>query len=194
LVIPSLQWSTLKESLVAALAVYHQTYPLRRGMPREELKSRLKLTPRIFNLVLRRLAVEGTLTEGPKWAALPEHKVRYSPFQQVKVDKLLAQFAAAPSAPPSVKECLAEVGEDIYSALLEFGDLVAVSEDVVFRRADYDSMVEKIRQAIRQKGQLTLAEARDLLQTSRRYVQALLEHLDAGGVTVREGDFRRLRV
>jgi selenocysteine-specific elongation factor len=68
---------------------------------------------------------------------------------------------------------------------------VAVSDEVVFRRTDYQAMVEKIRLAIRQKGQVSLAEVRDLFQTSRRYAQALLEHLDTTGLTVRDGDFRR---
>ncbi|MDP2994285.1 MAG: selenocysteine-specific translation elongation factor [Anaerolineales bacterium] len=192
-VLAASQWTKLKESVVATLVAYHGLYPLRRGMPREELKSRLKLAPRLFNLVLPKMAAEGVLTEGPKWAALPGHIVRFSPFQQVKVDKLMALFAAAPYAPPSVKECQAEVGEDIFSALREFGDLVAISEEVVFHKTDYETMVEKIRQALQQKRQISLAEVRDLLNTSRKYAQALLEHLDAIGVTVRDGDFRRLR-
>jgi selenocysteine-specific elongation factor len=54
-------------------------------------------------------------------------------------------------------------------------------------------MMEKVRQAIGQKGQVTLAEVRDLLGTSRKYVQALLEHLDAAGVTVRVGEARKLK-
>jgi selenocysteine-specific elongation factor len=160
-------------------------------MPREELKSRLKLPPRLFNLVMHRLVSENILTEAAKWTALPGHVVRFSPFQQVKVDKLMAQFALAPYSPPSVKECQALVGEDIFSALLEFGDLVAVSDEVVFRKPDYQIMVEKIRLTLRQKGQISLAEVRDLFQTSRRYAQAFLEHLDAIGVTIRDGDFRR---
>ena len=192
-VIAAAQWSTLKETVVTALAAYHDTFPMRRGMPREELKSKLKVPPRIFNLILRRLAEEGVLTEGSKWASLPNHIVRFSPFQQVKVDQLMAQFAAAPFAPPSVKECQAEVGEDIFNVLLESGDLLVVSDEVVFRKSDYEKMVEEIRQAIQQKGQITLAETRDLLHTSRKYIQALLEHLDAIGVTVRDGDFRRLK-
>jgi selenocysteine-specific elongation factor len=185
------QWSALKDSVVTTLAGYHQTYPLRRGMPREELKSRLKLAPRLFNLAMHRLASENILSEAARWVALPGHVVKFSPFQQVKVDRLMAQFAQAPYAPPSVKDCQAQAGEDIYSALLEFGDLVAVSDEVVFRRTDYQAMVEKIRLAIRQKGQVSLAEVRDLFQTSRRYAQALLEHLDTTGLTVRDGDFRR---
>jgi selenocysteine-specific elongation factor len=176
---------------VAALAAYHQTYPLRHGMPREELKSRLKLPPRLFNLILHKLASENILTEVAHWAALPDHMVKFSPYQQVKVDRLMAQFAQAPYSTPSVKECQALAGEDIYSALLEFGDLVAVSDEVVFRESDYLTMIEKIRLTLSQKGQISLAEVRDLFQTSRRYAQALLEHLDASGVTVRDGDFRR---
>ncbi len=191
MLIAASQFAALRETVVATLTAYHKEYPLRRGMPREELKSRLKLQPRAFNLVLPRLAEEGALVEGPKWAALPGHKVRFSPPQQVKVEKLLAQFAAAPFAPPSIKECLAEVGEDVFAALLDSGDLVAVSNEVVFRKTDYETMVEKIRQAIEQKGQITLAEVRDLLGTSRKYVQALLEYLDEVGVTIRDGDFRR---
>jgi selenocysteine-specific elongation factor len=194
LLIATPHWSLLKETAAAVLSAYHQAYPLWRGMPREELKSRLKLAPRLFNLILQKMALEGVLIENPKWAALPGHVVRFSPFQQVKVDKLMALFTAAPSAPPSVKECQAEVGEDIFSALREFGELVTVSDDVVFRITDYETMVEKIRQAIEQKGQVTLAEVRDLLDTSRKYVQALLEHLDAAGITVRNGDFRRLKI
>jgi len=191
--IPASQWSALTESTIGVVTAYHQTFPLRQGIPREELKSRLKLSPRMFNLVIHRLASEGLLTEAPKWAALPGHRVRFSPFQQVKVDNLLAQFATAPLAPPSIKECQAEAGEDIINALLESGDLVAVSEDVVFRKNDYDSMVEKVIQVTRKAGKVTLAEVRDLLNTSRRYTQALLEHLDATGVTVRNGDYRRLK-
>ncbi|HTX90752.1 MAG TPA: SelB C-terminal domain-containing protein, partial [Anaerolineales bacterium] len=186
-------WAGLKESSRAALAAYHQSYPLRRGMPREELKSRLKLPPRLFGLVVTRLAAEGVLTESQKSIALPGHIVHFSPFQQVKIDKLMARFAAAPYAPPSIKECQAEVGEDVLATLLEIGDLVAVSAEVVFRKTDYEKMVEEIRQAIRQRGQVSLAEVRDLLNTSRRYVQALLEHLDAAGITVRQGDVRRLK-
>ena len=187
------QWFRQRESVLAALTAYHATYPLRRGMPREELKSRLKLSPRLFTLVIQKLAGENALIEAAKWTGLPEHVVKFSPFQQVKVDKLMEQFALAPYNPPSVKECQALVGEDIYSALLEYGELLAVSEEVVFRKLDYETMVEKIRLAIQQKGQVSLAEARDLFKTSRRYVQALLEHLDRCGVTVRLGDFRKIK-
>ncbi len=191
-VVAPAQWFFIRDSILRATSAYHETYPLRRGIPKEELKSKLKLSPTVFTLVIHRLSTENELTEGSKWAALPTHQVRFSPFQQVKVDWLLQKFAAMPTSPPTIKECKSEVGEEVFNILLESGDLVAVSPEVVFQKTDYDLMVEKVQRYTREKGQVTLAEVRDLLQTSRRYVQALLEYLDETGETIREGDSRRL--
>ena len=105
----------------------------------------------------------------------------------------MRRFAAEPSAPPSVRESQAEVGQDVLDALLELGELKPVSEDVIFRTVDYEAMLAKIRAFIQEHGQITLAEARDLLSTTRKYAQALLEYMDSTGITVREGDYRKLR-
>lgn len=182
-------WMALKDSMLATLSNYHKAYPLRRGIPREELKSRLKLPPRLFQAALKRL----NLAEGGNWLALPEHEIRFSAEQETKISALLKKFAAQPYAPPSVKECQAEAGEDVYAALLELGELIPVSAEVVFRKSDYDQMVNAVRGLLMQQGQATAAEVRDLFQTSRKYALALLEHLDSIGITRREGDVRRLR-
>ena len=87
----------------------------------------------------------------------------------------------------------AELDEELQNALVESGELMAVSPDVFFRKQDYDSMVARIRTEIELKGSITLAEVRDLFHTSRKYAQALLEHLDGSGVTVRAGDSRILK-
>jgi selenocysteine-specific elongation factor len=123
----------------------------------------------------------------------PGHTIHFNPQQQRQVDSLLKRFAAAPYAPPSVKECQAEIGEDLYAALIDLGDLVMVSVDVVFRRMDYEKMIQQIRQLLSNRGTLSAAEARDHFNTSRRYVLAFLEHLDGIGVTQREGDIRKLK-
>lgn len=187
------QWRNYKESILSALGTYHQAYPLRRGMPREELKSRIKLMPRPFNLILSKLGAEGLIIEEQKWAALPGHQVLFSPFQQTKVDQLMRVFIASPGSPPSVKECVAEVGEEIFNILRASGDLICVSDDVVFRSSDFQTYEAMVRNAIQKKGRITLAEVRDLLSTSRKYVQPLLEYMDSLGITIRDGDFRKLK-
>ena len=106
----------------------------------------------------------------------------------------MRKFEKNPSATPSVKECQSEVGEEIVNALIELGELVVVSQDVLFRKKDYDVLVEKIRITLQKNGTVTLAEARDTLNTTRKYAQALLEHLDSIGVTLRAGDVRSLKL
>ena len=79
------------------------------------------------------------------------------------------------------------------NALIELDRLAAVAPEVVFRREDYDSMIVEVRQLMASGKTLTVAQVRDHFGTSRKYALALMEHLDAIGVTVREGDARRLK-
>jgi selenocysteine-specific elongation factor len=79
------------------------------------------------------------------------------------------------------------------NALIELDEFVLVSGDILFRTQDYETGVGRIHEALLLQEKITLAEVRDLLGTSRKYAQALLEHLDVTGVTIRDGDFRKLR-
>jgi selenocysteine-specific elongation factor len=185
-------WTSELARALGEVQAYHKGIPLKRGMPREQLRARLKLAPRVFNALARRMVSEGQLEESAALVWLPGFRVRLNPQQQAQVDALLARFAASPFAPPSVKECQAALGEDLYAVLADGSVLVQVSPEVVFRKGDYDAMVEAVRGHLRQHGTLTVAEFRDLFKTSRKYALGLLEYLDASGVTVREGDNRRL--
>lgn len=193
LVIAAPHWNALQEKAVQMVSAYHKNFPLRRGIPREELKSRLKLTPRVFNALVKKLVSETTLTDAEGTVAIPGHEIRFDSGQQAKVQGLMRRFAGSPYGPPSVKECQAEVGDDVYNALVELGQLKPISADVVFRSEDYEEIVEKVRAFITENGQITVANARDLFGSSRKYMLALLEYLDAIGVTRRDGDFRIIK-
>jgi selenocysteine-specific elongation factor len=192
LVVSRSWWSATTARMRDELAAYHARYPLRPGMSREELRSALRLDPRAYNGLLARAAADGLIVDEAATVRLPEHQVRFTPQQQQAVDDLLARFRAAPYATPSVKEAAALVGEEVLGVLLARGDLVQVSPEVLFLRETYEEMVERIRTHIQQQGSITLAQVRDLFQTSRKYAQALLEYLDGVGVTRRVGDERVL--
>ena len=101
-------------------------------------------------------------------------KFRFSSNQQLEIDRLKARFEADPFAPPSVKECQDAVGDDVYRGLLDIGDLTEVAQDVVFRTIDYQRMQSEIRSIIDQNGSITVAQARDHFNTSRKFILALL--------------------
>ena len=106
---------------------------------------------------------------------------------------MLARFRSDPANPPTIKECINDIGDELYNAMIDLGLLIPLSGEVVYRREDYDRFVAQIRLLIEEKGSISVAQIRDRFQTSRRYVLALVEHLDTIGVTVREGDVRRLK-
>ncbi len=193
LVMAQPQWQELREKAGRLVSSYHGRFALRGGMPREELKSRLELSPRVFNALVSRLVAEKELIESGSSVAHPGHAIRLDAEQQARAHGLLRKFEQNPFSPPTLKESQAEAGEDLVEALVELGELMPVSAEVVFRKTDYDAMVTRVRLALAQNGQISLAEVRDLFGTSRKYAQALLEHLDATGVTRRDGDYRRLR-
>jgi len=70
--------------------------------------------------------------------------------------------------------------------------LIKVSADVIFKKNTYAKMVETIRAELKNRETLSVAEVRDLFNTSRKYALAFMEHLDSLKITRRDGDVRRL--
>jgi selenocysteine-specific elongation factor len=190
-------------TLSAALGAFHAAHPLRSGMPREELKGRVgqaldsqrraRWSARVFNALLAYAAQSGAVVVAGSLARLASHTVRLDAGQQALVATLLAEFGRNPYNTPSYKDCLAQLGDELLAAVLDQGQLVAVSPDVLFRAEDYSTLVNGIRAHLEAYGQITVAEVRDLFSTSRKYALALMEHLDARGVTRRVGDARVLK-
>ena len=193
LLAPSGLWDDMLSQLQTDIGVFHAAQPLAAGMSRESARSRLALAPRPFNALLSYAASLGALVDDGETLRLPSHQVRFTPEQQRNVDTLLAHFRAQPYNTPAVKECRAALSDAVYDALLRQEQLVQVSPEVVFLRQTYDDSVERVRDLIRRQGQITAAQVRDAFGTTRKYALALLEHLDASGLTRRVGDARVLK-
>jgi len=171
---------------------YHEEYPLRSGIPQGEMKSRLKIETRLFNAMLTKLSGAEKLVHAAGSVKMPTHSIKFTDGEQAQISGLMRRFIANPFSPPTIKVSQEEVGGEILNALIELGDLVKVSQEVIFQKSDYEKMIAMVREHLEKNGKITVAETRDLLGTSRRYVLALLENLDATRVTRREGDFRVL--
>lgn len=186
-------WQALVGRLTDLLSAYHGQYPARLGMPKEEVKSRLKLPPRLFAEVIQRTVAEGAVADDETTLRLPSHKPHFRPDEQAKVEALLASFRRSPYATPSVSECEQAVGTEAFNALVEQGLLVKVSADVVFLAETYREMVDRVARFIQENGSITVAQVRDMFNASRKYALALMEYLDQQKVTRRVGDERVLR-
>jgi len=180
-------WERLAEKATAILQDYHRRFPARVGMPKIELGSRLKLGSYAAAALLR-LSDEGVIAVDGTAIHLPTHHVQLTPAQQTKVDAFLSSLKQSPYAPPS--ELIPE--PDLLNLLIGQGRAVKVSDSVVFSGEAYNEMVAKVTSHVKTHGKVSLAEVRDLFQTSRKYAQAFLEHLDGEKITRRVGDERVL--
>jgi selenocysteine-specific elongation factor len=186
-------WNAIAERATREIENYHAAHPLRTGMAREELRSRLRLLPSSFPAVVASLAEEGRLEERDGAIAAPHHRVAIE-SSEGPAARLLEVLGEHPFAPPSLPEAMERTGAgpEVVRALAQRGDLVRVSEDIAFTRDAYAKAVAVVKDVIAATGSVTLAQLRDRMGASRRPVLALLEHLDAEKLTRRVGDQRVL--
>jgi selenocysteine-specific elongation factor len=182
-------WTRLQEQAQTALKRYHATAPLRWGMSREELRSRLGLPSRVWPDVLAELIAAGVVAERGASVHLPDFTPRLDPQREAVAAAYLAaleQEPFAPSVPPPEDP-------ELLAYLVESGAVVRVAEGVYFAASAYRQMVERVVARLQERGTITVAEVRDLFQTSRKFALGLLEYLDEQRITRRLGDGRVLR-
>ena len=183
-----LGWERLAEKAIAIVQDYHQRFPVRPGMPRVELSSRLRRGAH-SSAILQRLIDDGLLNGEGLVVRLPTHQIQLTPAQQTKIDAFLDSLARNPYAPPSD-----QIPEpDLLNLLIERQQVVKVNNNVVFSTLTYNEMVARVISHIKAQGKVSLAEVRDMFNTSRKYALAFLEHLDKKKITRRVGDERVLQ-
>ncbi len=180
-------WEHLAGRVTAILKDYHLKFPSRPGMPRAELSSRLKMTAH-SSAIIKKLLDDGNVIEDSAAIRLATHQVQLTRTQQAQMDAFLKSLAENPYAPPSGLIPQA----DLLKLLVARNQVIKISEEVVFSRQAYNEMVAGITSHLKEAGNVTVAEVRDMFKTSRKYALALLEYLDGAKVTRRLGDRRVL--
>ena len=182
-------WASVTARAKSFLASYHGQHPLRRGASREELRSRLGMSAQIFTDVLVRMEETGDIAEEGALVRLPSHSPRPTKAQTGEAEAYLQRLDSEPFSPPTDSP----IDGELLSLLVDEGKVVKVSDSVVFSASAHARMVEKISAHIREHGEITVADVRDLLGTSRKYALALMDDLDHQRITRRVGDARILR-
>jgi selenocysteine-specific elongation factor len=162
---------------------------LRRGAPPQELRSRLNLPQSVYVRAAGRLSDEGVAIDDGGLVRSPDHQVALTPSQQSDAAEYLAGLAAEPWSPPTDRP----IDSELLAYLQGRGEVIRVNETVVFTTAAYDDMASRIVDHLKANGSVTVADARTIFGTSRKYVLPLLEYLDQQRITRRVGDDRVLR-
>jgi len=189
------QWEQSVARVLSVLNAYHAAQPLRRGMPKEELRNRTGIPAELFGELLTVLTVDQALADQGGEVATAAHRPALTSEQETAIGAFVAELEGQPFNPPPLPDLVRRYR--LTPALLQYlvvdGRVVRVNEDTAFARSAYDDAVRRLRRHLIEHRTLTVAAARDVLGSSRRYVLPLLEWMDAQKITRRVGDDRILR-
>jgi selenocysteine-specific elongation factor len=180
-------WEQMLKGILDMVQEYHRKFPLKPGIPRAEISSKLKLGSHFLD-VLQKLFKGGILVEENSLVRLPSFQIRLTPSQQSDIKNYLDQLNKNPYSPaPDIN-----LEPDLLNLIIEQGKAVKTTSGVIFSASAYSDMTARVVAGIKKNGKITLAETRDLFQNSRKYTQALLENMDEKKLTKRVGDDRVL--
>ena len=182
-------WEASKNKIFAALNTYHNQFPLRRGVPNQEIRSRLVLPQAIYLRLIAKLNQDGNLVEEAQYIRMPDHKAELTPNLEQEASAYITQLEKEPYSPVTDLS----IDSELLNALIDQGKVVKVNDSVIFTSTSYQTMTGQITAHLREKGSITVAEARTLFNSSRKYMLPLLEYLDQQRITRRVGDERVLR-
>ncbi len=177
---------------------YHRQYPMREGLPKEELRSKKfgALNAKQFQLLLQSLEAAGVITAGPKTISAPGFEPGPGPELKTRLSLVEAKYKEAGLQPPSWEDASRAAGIDqtltgeALHFLLNKRVLVKVAEDLYFHASALEGARAGLAGFFNGKRELTVGEARDIFNTSRKYALPLLEYFDREKITRRVGDLR----
>lgn len=188
-------YDAFKEMIQKIMEEYHRKNPLKPGMLKEELRARTAIEPRLF----------GNLISSIKEIVIDKELVRLASFKATlsQVDEsvkahILVLLEKGGFQPP-FKEELSQTLKldmkrltDILNLLAKEGSLVRISDTMFIPASVYQEMITNLKDFFSKKPEMTVAEFRDILNTTRKYALPLLEYLDSHKITLRVGDIRKL--
>ena len=194
-------FSLLKQLLVDELSGYLAANPLKEGISKEELKTRIpkRSDQRFFAPLLAELEKEGKLAAerelvrpagGAKTAAPQAHGLG---------GRIISLLTERGAEPPTVKELAEQVGSDEkvvrdqLAVMLRNGAVVRVTGDIYYAPSVVQGIEEQLLAHLRARGEITPGEFRDLTGLSRKFMIPLLEYFDGKKLTLRMGDKRIMR-
>ena len=187
----------IKNAAQSLLSAFHKENPLKAGIKREELRTKLRpnmeisYIDRIFNQMINQKFIK----EEKGAISLFNFEVVINEDNQKIHNDIMKIFDDGKFTPPSPEEVAEKFPKiknikQIFSKMISDGDLIRLSEKIYMAKSAYEEALEKVKSLEDEKGEIILADVRDVLGASRKYALGLLEYWDNKKITKKTGDIR----
>ena len=192
----------LKKETVAILTHFHNENPLKEGIVKEELRSRLYqgLEPKLFQLMINSLAKEGKILQEGATVRLAGHQVALKEDEEAARREMGDLLAKSALSPPTKKEIVTELSHysktltlQVLELMVRDQQVIRVSEELYFDQGAMAGLQANLLQHLTKEGEIDAQGFKALTGLSRKYSIPLLEYFDKMKLTIRVGDKRVLR-
>ena len=190
-------WGDCREILTQ----YHRQNPLHAGILSAELRQKLfkGMERSCADSLIAILHQEGKIRRLGDRYCLSDFTVTLTKRQRSIREKLMAVYTTAGIETPITDHVMegfpsnerAEARQ-VLESLITSGDLVLLTPQICLYRDVYGGILKAAQAHFENHDSLTLAQLRDLLQTSRKYSQAIIEYFDKVHITKKDGDIHYL--
>ncbi|MBF0538718.1 MAG: selenocysteine-specific translation elongation factor [Nitrospirae bacterium] len=190
--------AALRDDILAFVRQHHKRSPLKAGVTKEELKARFKMIEgrNLFKVIagVKELDVDKDIV------CLKGFKPALTTLDEGIKTRVVGLLREARFQPP-FKDDLAKALsikdrqlDDILKLLASEGVIVRINDAIYLQRDVFEEMLTTLRRFSQKSNQITVAEFRDLLSTTRKYALPYLEYLDSKRLTMRVGESRKLLI
>jgi len=189
-------WQEQKTKFMNRLNQEYELYPLQTGFPLNKFKSYFYyLRPEIFNKLIGFLINANKIGLEKGIIFLLSRKPKISSQQKVLISKILKILKDNPTNPPNEKTLISQIagGKEIIDFLIQEGEIVKLSDGILLESNNYDIMKNKLIDFLKINGSISIAQVRELLGISRKYIIPLLNKMDEEKITQRKENIRILK-
>ncbi|MGZ3580421.1 MAG: selenocysteine-specific translation elongation factor [Syntrophales bacterium] len=194
-------YQNLQDRILLEMRAYHERYPLKEGISKEELRSTAGqfARQRLFNMAVRGLEKRGEIVVERENLRLSAHRVDLKGELEDLRNKIGETYMDAGITPPTIKELMEKfagqrsLAESVINVMLKEGSLIKINEDLYFHKEVLTRLREDYKALLVRDGKATPASMKELTGLSRKFIIPLMEYFDITKLTIRAGDHRILR-
>ena len=190
-------WKDCEEIML----LYHKQNPLHAGIQAAELRQKLfkGMDRSCADALITVLHQEGKLKKITDRYALSDFTVTFTKRQRNIREKLLKVYTTSGIETPITDHIMEEFPsaertdfKQVLESMVSSGELVMLIPQICLHKTTYAAICDAAKAHFETNNSLTLAQLRDLLQTSRKYSQAIIEYFDKLHITRKDGDVHYL--
>jgi selenocysteine-specific elongation factor len=188
-------FNSFKDDVKKIMNNFHKKNLLKPGMLKEELRAHFNIETRLFgNLITscKDIVIEKEVVR------LATFSVALSQVEETLKTNILGLLEKGGVQPPSKQELIQHLKldpkhvSDILKIMVKEGSIVRINDSMYITSSVYRKMIENLKEFFSRKSEMTVAEFRDILGTTRKYALPFLEYLDSNKITLRVGGIRKL--